>query len=171
MFKRPIAVVVSVICFLFFVLTQIANFFAIAHLPVDLRDALIAMSHVPTLLAWAIFGIGILTAAYLAMEHFKKPKARSTPSDLAQRRAKLIRDAREFVITATAKDGVDTDFKEKLETFLPFFELRPHFSESYLSKLNAQRTVYVPRDGTRLPALASWFLDEIDRLEKEWSLQ
>lgn len=353
MFKHPIAVVVSIISVLFFLLTQIANLVAIAHLPTDLREALIAMSHVPTLLAWAILGIGIVIAIYLAVQHFKKPKERSaryfaaetasphqqfalalnvhniwvqmphladsvihinidvfngnaediylkgingqinvsrmdkndsqtklgklttpsffetrrnhipahdefsftltqsvpkklaealsnwdkeikyefdfedlniivqstndskklarlplwhaaaltqldgrivtgkiirmrpgnqlkglsqfraieTPSDLAQRRASLIRDAREFVITATAKDGIDTDFKEKLETFLPFFELRPHFSESYLTKLNAQRTVYVPRDGTRLPALASGFLDEIDRLEKEWGLQ
>jgi hypothetical protein len=93
-----------------------------------------------------------------------------TPSDVARRRSKLIRDAREFVITATAKDGVETDFKGKLETFLPFFELRPHLSESYLSKLNAQRTFYVPTDDTRLPPLASWFLDEVDRVEKEWGL-
>jgi hypothetical protein len=88
-----------------------------------------------------------------------------------QRREKLIRDARNFVVKATAKHGADTDFKRELEKFAPFFELRPHLSAHYLEKLDAPRTTYVPREGTRLPALGSWFLDELDRLEKEWRLR
>ncbi len=79
MFKHPIAAAASAVSILFFFLTQIANVFAIAHLPADLREALIAMSHIPTLLAWAILAIGILIAAYLAIQHFKKPKEGSTP--------------------------------------------------------------------------------------------
>jgi hypothetical protein len=101
----------------------------------------------------------------------KGKRSKEAAVDNPNHQRELIRAGRQFVITACAKNGIETDFKRKLEAYPQFFKIRPHLSQEYRDKLDAPRTVYVPRDGTHYPALANWFLDELDRLEKEWGLR
>jgi hypothetical protein len=44
---------------------KISNYLGILSLPDDVRKALIAMSEIPTLLAWAIFAVGLAAIAFL----------------------------------------------------------------------------------------------------------
>ncbi len=131
-------------------------------------------------IGWALAGLfglaGLLTweyrATFASFVRWKLPAVSSEQfsQGIDEKRA-LIAKAREFVVIATGEKGINTDFKRKLESYAPYFELRPHLSVEFRKKVDAQRTVFVPRDGTHLPALASWFLDELDRLEKEWGLR
>lgn len=61
-------------------------------------------------------------------------------------------------------------FRAYLEGQRAYSDIRPHLSQGYLAKLNAQRMLYAKADGARLETLVQWFLDEIDRLEREWNL-
>ena len=91
------------------------------------------------------------------------PSRPAAPDDLKTR----IAQARKFVGRTLASRPGDSDyFKAQLETDIAFLNLEPHLSGEFLSKLRAQRTLYVPREGTNRPALADWFLDELKRLER-----
>jgi hypothetical protein len=88
---------------------------------------------------------------------------------VAEKRA-LIREAREFVLRACKKDGAGTDFREKLSAYAPYYDLRPYLSEDFRTKWNSPRTIHVFAVDTNLPDIAMFFLDEIDRLEREWGV-
>jgi hypothetical protein len=90
---------------------------------------------------------------------------------IEKERKELIKEARSFVVTTCAKEGKNTDFRAAAEAFAPYFTLRPYLSETFRKKIDASRTIYVNADDSNLPALAAWFLDELDRLEKEWGLR
>ena len=83
----------------------------------------------------------------------------------------LIAQAREFVVDSCAKRGVNTDFRKAAQRYAPYFVLRPYLTDDFRRKMDAQRTIIVPRDGATMPPLATMFLDELDRLEKEWGLR
>jgi hypothetical protein len=87
-----------------------------------------------------------------------------------ERRA-LIANAREFVVKACEKKGAETDFRKKLEAYVPYYELRPHLSDDFRAKWNATRVIHVFADDPNLPDIAVFFLNELDRLEKEWGLR
>jgi len=90
---------------------------------------------------------------------------------LKQERRALIQDARAWVVKACAEEGKNTGFRAAAESYPKYFELRPYLSAEFLRKMNAPRTVYLVADGSNLPALANWFLNELDRLEGEWDLR
>lgn len=76
--------------------------------------------------------------------------------------------AHEFTESA---NGDSFGFRSFLEGKRLFADLRPHLTPEYIGKLNAQRMSYATADGAKYPALVSWFLDELDRLEGEWGLR
>jgi len=86
-----------------------------------------------------------------------------------KRRQELIAKARDL-----AQDFGDGETGEGFRAYLEgqrvYADIRPHLSPEYLAKLNAQRMLYAKADGAKYPTLVSWFLDDIDRLEKEWGL-
>ena len=88
----------------------------------------------------------------------------------SQRRLELIRKAREFVLRACKKDGAGTDFRQKLSAYAPYYELRPYLSEEFQTKWNKPRTIHVFAVDTNLPDIAVFFLNELERLEKEWRI-
>jgi hypothetical protein len=126
-----------------------------------------------TVYAFLVWGVPALRAK---KERLTEPSVKRGVADTftegeKQRRIQLIREARQFVVRATASKGIGTDFKRELEAYAPYFELRPHLSAEFRAKMNAQRTLFAPGHGTRLPALATFFLDELDSLEGKWGLR
>jgi hypothetical protein len=91
--KRIAAAIIAAVGLIFFALTQIANVIAIAHLPRDLREALVELSHVPTLAAYVILVIGLCGIAYLfldmGIQHHSFRRATATT---AARREEAERD-------------------------------------------------------------------------------
>jgi hypothetical protein len=83
------------------------------------------------------------------------------------KKAELIKSARQLVVDATARDGVDTDFRAALEHSVVYLQLRPYLSADFLEKVRNGRLIIVSPDGSDLPGLAHAFLNEIDRIEKQ----
>lgn len=86
-----------------------------------------------------------------------------------KRRRELIKTGRDLAFGYCHGDQGDT-FREYLEGQRGYADIRPHLSDDYKRKLEARRTAYVDPDGAKYPTLVKWFLDELDRLEKEWRL-
>ena len=86
-----------------------------------------------------------------------------------QKRRALLDECRDLAHKYTRNDG-DLAFRAFLEGERAYADIRGHLSAEYLAKLNAPRTLYVCADGARYPTLVSWFLNDLDRLEKEWGL-
>lgn len=84
-------------------------------------------------------------------------------------RRALIASCRDLAHEFTL-NSPEEQFRPFLEGHRTYADIRSHLSADFLSKLNAVRTTYSSADGARYPALVGWFLDDIDRLEKEWSL-
>ena len=85
------------------------------------------------------------------------------------RKRELIEKGRDLAHGFT-DDHAGQGFRSYLEGHRSYADIRPHLSSDYLKKLNAHRTLYAKADGAKYPALVSWFLDDLDRLEKEWGL-
>jgi hypothetical protein len=89
-----------------------------------------------------------------------------TPAVYDQKAA-LIKNARQLVIDATARDGAATDFRTALERSSAYLQLRPHLSAGFLESVrSAGRSIIVPPHGSNLPGLAHVFLNELDRIER-----
>jgi hypothetical protein len=67
-------------------------------------------------------------------------------------------------------DGQDVEFRAHLESQRPYADIRSHLSAAFLTDLNAQRTTWSRPDGARYGHLVAMFLDELDRLERDWQL-
>jgi hypothetical protein len=114
-------------------------------------------------------------AFILAMSIAKEPidyeifKTGTRPSHTdASRQKELVAQGRKFVSRTVAERPRDPDFfKTRLESDIAFLSLRPYLSKEFLGRVEAQRTIYVPRENTNMPALADWYIEELDRLEKE----
>lgn len=119
------------------------------------------------------------TGAYVVVRSRLKPALLSadvasdgaSPSQARRQdeRRGLIRQARSFVASACAVEGANTSFQQKLESTSLYYRLRPHLSPEFRRSMNG-RTFVVPPDNSSLPGLAHYFLDELDRLEREWEL-
>ena len=82
----------------------------------------------------------------------------------------LITRARRLAIIYTRGQSGDHTFRQYLEGTGAYAELRGFLSPEFLGKLNAPRTLYAQQDGARYEALVQWYLDDLDRLEREWHL-
>lgn len=89
--------------------------------------------------------------------------------ELHAERRMLISRCRDLV-HAFMNGGSKESFRRYLEATREYPSIRGALGKGYLSKLNAQRVFFVPQDGARYPVLVSGFLDELDRLEREWKI-
>ena len=94
----------------------------------------------------------------------------STGDDDKERKERLINDARSNIAAATKYNARDS-LRTELESCSAFLGLRPYLSKNFLDKLYSgeQATVANP-SGKALSGLTLEFLDELERLEKEWGL-
>ena len=86
-----------------------------------------------------------------------------------KRRRDLIADCRDLAFRFT-RETPEESFRKFLEGERAYADIRSHLSDEYVGKLNAGRTTYSNADGARYPTLVGWFLDDLDRLEKECEL-
>jgi hypothetical protein len=119
-----------------------------------------------TRLAIVLLGVCIIVVAAIWKIFSERRLAAATARQEFQ---KLIADARLFVVQSTANDGVNTDFYKALQQSVIYLQLRPYLSEKFRRSCGG-RVAVVPADGSNIPGLASMFLDEIDRLERERGL-
>lgn len=111
-----------------------------------------------------------LKPALLAANREDGGTTRSLQRQQGERR-RLIRQARSFVASACAAEGASTDFRQKLESTSLYYQLRPHLTDEFRESVGrAGRTLIVPPCGSELPGLAHCFLDELERLEREWRI-
>jgi hypothetical protein len=136
----------------------------------------------PKFYGWLLIGVGCLTLIVslpwwmfvnyrLRLPWIARdaPESSHSPNNIKSERRALIKDAREWTVRVCHQEN--TDFREAVASYEPFFTLRPFLSADYLKKLNASRTIYIETYGSKLPPLANWFLDELDRLEAKWDLR
>jgi hypothetical protein len=99
---------------------------------------------------------------------------RITPQEMdaseRDRKRDLIDRARSLAATYSQGNTDEDSFRRYLERTKTYAALRGHLSRDYLKKLNAGRTAYVMAAGARYEPLVEWFLDDLDRLEREWGL-
>jgi hypothetical protein len=100
------------------------------------------------------------------LEEDAKEEAKSAEKE---RRRALIKTGRDLAFGYCHGDQEET-FREYLEGQRGYADIRPHLSEKYRRKLEAQRVAYADPQGAKYPTLVQWFLDDLDRLEKEWGL-
>lgn len=88
---------------------------------------------------------------------------------LQKRRREMIAECRDLAHQFTV-GTTDKSFRVFLEEQRVYADIRSHLSANYLKKLNAPRTLYAKAGGAKYDTLVQWFLDDIDRLEKDWDL-
>lgn len=129
--------------------------------------------HLAYLTIAMVIGLALVFAEHwlapmLKMHSAKRSKRASEPvAAISYKNRELFRNARQFVIAATAKDGTETDFRAALEGSPIYLALRPLLSAQFRKIMRNERYMIVQSDGSRLPGLAHCFLDEIDRIEKD----
>ena len=95
--------------------------------------------------------------------------AEADQKDLARKR-QLIDGGRRLAATYSAGGSGDDSFRKYLERTQSYAALRGHLSPAYLAKLNDSSVLYATEAGARYEPLVAWFLDDLDRLEREWKL-
>jgi hypothetical protein len=88
-----------------------------------------------------------------------------TPSD---DRRELIRQARQLVQDGVRRGWGDTEFRQGLGANAIFYTLRPRLSPEFMSYFGKPRTIS-PFGPDGLTIIPHMLLDELDRLEKEWT--
>jgi hypothetical protein len=88
-----------------------------------------------------------------------------------QRKRDLIDRGRSLAATYTQGRAGGMVWRDYLERTATYAALRGHLSRDYLEKLNAARVAYARGDGANYEPLVEWFLDDLDRLEREWKLR
>ena len=94
--------------------------------------------------------------------------APAADADLLRKRNLL--EAARGLATRYASSPPESTFRQYLETTRTYASLRGYLSPEYLTKLNAPRTFYGTDGEGRYEPLVEWFLDDLDRLEREWGL-
>lgn len=116
-----------------------------------------------------LFGLAAVLWLY---EWGRTKKVTPQEIDASERDRKriLIDRARSLAATySQGRTGADS-FRMYLEGTTTYAALRGQLNADYLAKLNAPRTLYAQADGARYEPLVEWFLDDLDRLEREWQL-
>jgi hypothetical protein len=95
----------------------------------------------------------------------------SLETNLIESRRVLISQARDFVSRTIRLNPDSTYFEKQLTSDQIFYRLRPYLSDQFKMVLNASmsgRMASYP--SSRMPVIAARFIDEIERLEREWNL-
>jgi len=128
------------------------------------------------LVSWFMTGAGLAEyqrAAYFRAKRQFVDLSSMDGIEFEMRRAKrpLIAAARAYVEQLTRAKCESMDFSRIPETTKIFHALRPHLSQEFLNRLERSgRAMLVAPVGSRLSGVAYAFLDELDRLEREWGL-
>ena len=125
---------------------------------------------------WFVFALGAAVLAFIGVilldgrrkqSNFEPIVGYRTDGTEYYAQRKLIDDCRDMAHAYTL-DSQNMGFVDYTARQRPFADIRRHLSDEYLGKLNAPRTLYLGKGGYE--PLIEWFLDELDRLEKEWGL-
>ena len=95
----------------------------------------------------------------------------SLETNLIESRRVLISQARDFVSRTIRLNTDSAYFEKQLTSDQIFYRLRPYLSDQFKMVLNASmsgRMASYP--SSRMPVIAARFIDEIERLEREWNL-
>jgi hypothetical protein len=120
------------------------------------------------LLYAGIIGLALTAILWIWSWAFAPPaKEEDAEKERRSRRRKMLNAAREMA----AKHELQTrwDWRQTTRYSHAFADIRPHLSDAYMKRLSEVRTVAVGNEGMPEP-LVSGFLDELDRLEREWKL-
>jgi len=125
---------------------------------------------VTPVVAQAVFlTLAALTSGALIWSFLNTRNVSQQPAAETTRRA-LIAEARDFV-SKTIRQNPDSDhFERQLASDPIFYRLRPYFSDHFKMTLSGRMVSYPSWEDTRMPVIAARFIDEIERLEKEWNL-
>jgi hypothetical protein len=98
--------------------------------------------------------------------------AQSFVQGASEDRRALINAARAFTSKTVRENPNYGHFQKELESDQIYFKLRPHLSDHFKQALTGGRILVGPgREESQMPGIASLFIREIERLEKEWGLQ
>lgn len=140
----------------------------------EVRDWLASLArHIwgsPTLLTLAVFASAayFLALVFTAQERSGADPAPATATATSPRRV-LIAAMRDLAVNYANGDQ-EVGFRRHLEANRKYADIRKYLSADFLAALHKQRTLFVPPDGARYPVLVALFLDELDRIEREWHL-
>jgi hypothetical protein len=119
----------------------------------------------------------VVCGVLIAWRYFNPLRGQSMTSeslerDLIESRRTLISQSRDFVSRTIRLNPDSAYFVKQLASDQIFYRLRPYLSDQFKMVLHASmsgRMVSYPSSG--MPAIAARFIDEIERLEKEWNLK
>jgi len=122
-----------------------------------------------------------LAPAALVYEQAMQAERRSVPpvmtAESSERVAakiekeRLLRDLRGFVASCKWDSDAPINFRNLLEANSNYLQIRRYMSDDFLQLVRSSgRTIISVSPGSRLPGLAHKFLDELDRLSKEWGI-
>jgi len=95
------------------------------------------------------------------------PKEEDAEKERRSRRRKILNEARQMA--ASHELQTRWDWRQTTRYSHAFADIRPHLSDEYMKRLAAVRTFQATEEGMPEP-LVSGFLDELDRLERDWKL-
>jgi hypothetical protein len=99
-------------------------------------------------------------------------KVAAVPTSQNDERRAWIAQARHFVSITVRKYPDQAYFRDQLKSDQIFYRLRPYLSDHFKQALTGGRMLLYPsQDESQMPGIATLFLNEIERLEKEWGLQ
>jgi hypothetical protein len=118
------------------------------------------------LLYAGVIGLALTAILWIWSWAFTKPKEDEAEGERRSRRRKIINEAQSLVAKYELQER--WSWRDTVRYSPEFAPVRPHLSAEYVKKLNDTHTVYA--QGGLLDPLAEMFLDELDRLEREWKL-
>ena len=118
------------------------------------------------LLYAGLIGLALTAILWIWSWAFARPKEEEAEGERRARRRKIINEAQSLVATYELQER--WSWRDTVRYSPEFAPVRPHLSKEYLAKLNDTSTIYA--QGGLLDPLAEMFLDELDRLEREWKL-
>ena len=123
-----------------------------------------------TVVGLSLFGFAAILWIYEwgRKKHVTPQEIDATERD---RKRSLIDSGRSLAATYTQGRTGQDSFRQYLEGTKSYAALRGHLRRDYLAKLNNGRMVYAMAPGARYEPLVEQFLDELDRLEREWGLE
>jgi hypothetical protein len=91
--------------------------------------------------------------------------AKETNKEERRRQISILRDA-----AVAYGNGHDYAFRGHLEGVREYADIRKYLAPKFIDQLHQPRTVWAMPPGARYGHLVEIFLDELDRLEKDWVL-
>ncbi len=128
-----------------------------------------------TIIGTIAFGVGYsiviwILVPYISRQgtHLPPTTIQSNPEKL-QERKHIIKQARELIQSGMSQGWSDLEFRRGLGASAVFYALRPNLSNEFMSYFSHPRMISV-RGADGMTMVPRKFLDELDRLEREWGL-